>query len=187
MTRERSLTKLELGQVYVAGKPGWVEAKWERADGSGGSVYVHLRLKTAERWYVARLLVTLPTSELLRDVPLARIESAVNADPKIREWIESGTDEETIKRARRAASKRPRLERPARRRLDDGFYQRVADAYRGAVAHGLPPSKTLAEESDTPPGTVNRWIAGARERGYLPPGESGRVTAHIEKEADDAS
>lgn len=101
-------------------------ARWVRADGSRGQVTAHFRLKTAERWYVARLLVDAPTSALLRDVPLARIEAAVNADPKIREWVESATPEETVKRVRRAASKRPKLERPTRRRLDDDFYGQVA-------------------------------------------------------------
>jgi hypothetical protein len=180
MTRERALTKLELVPAYVSGKRGWVQARWERADGSGGDVTVQPRLKTAERWYIARLLVSVPTSELLRDVPLARIESAVNADvnadPQMRQWVESGTDEETLELARREASRRPKLKRPGRRRLDDKHYQRVAAAYKGAVAHGLHPSKTLAAESDTPPGTVNRWIAEARKRGYLPPGATGRVT-----------
>ena len=53
----------------------------------------------------------------------------------------------------------------------------MAFAYREAVEAGLPPSKTLAEDADTPPGTVNRWIAQARERGFLPPAERGKVSA----------
>ena len=73
-----------------------------------------------------------------------------------------------------AAVKRPRLKRPAGRRLDDNFYIQVADAYRGAVAHGLQPAKTLAEDSETPQGTVNRWIATAREKDLLADAEPGR-------------
>lgn len=177
MTRERTLTKLELIPAYVSGQPGWVGARWERSDGSKGNAFARFRLATAERWYIANLMLNVPTAALLRDVPLARIESAANADPKIREWMEAHTERATIKLARRAASRRPRLKRPAGRRLDDGFYRRVAEAYRGAVANGLPPAKTLAADSDTPPGTVNRWIAGARQRHYLPEGEPGKVTA----------
>jgi hypothetical protein len=78
---------------------------------------------------------------------------------------------------RRDAAKRPRLERPAARRLDAAFYERVATAYRAAVRHGLPPAKTLAEDADTPQGTVNRWIAEARHLDYLPKAEPGKVTA----------
>jgi len=176
MTRQRTLTKLELSPAYVGGKPGWVDARWERSDGSKGNALALMRLRTAERWYIARLLVNVPTGELLRDVPLARIETAVNADPGIRKWVEQSADEETIERAKRDARRRPKLKRPAtRRELDDAFYERVADAYRGAAAHGLRPTKTLSEESDTPPGTVNRWIAEARRRGYLPATSPGRT------------
>ena len=86
--------------------------------------------------------------------------------------------EEIIKRAHREATRRPRLKRPkSRRELDDSFYERVGVAYTAAVAHGLPPAKTLAAESDTPPGTVNRWIAEARRRGHLPPAQPGKVSA----------
>ncbi len=179
MPRERTLTKLKLTPASVSGLPGRVHARWERSDGSKGSIVVYFRLKKAARWYIARLLIDEPTAALLRDVPLARIEAAANADPKIREWMEKSADEETITLARQAASQRPRLKRPARSGLDDDFYKRVAAAYRGAVAHGLPPAKTLAADSDTPPGTVNRWIAEARERFHLPEGEPGKVTAHV--------
>jgi hypothetical protein len=180
MTRERSITKLDLIRATISGNPGRVAARWERADGTRGEVVAYLRHKTPERWYVAQLLVDEPTSALLRDVPLARIESAIESaiksDPEMRDWIASGESTETIDRARKAAAKRPRLKRPERRRLDDGFYKLVADAYRGAVTHGLNPVKTLAQDSDTPPGTVNRWIAKARELHYLPAGRSGKVT-----------
>jgi hypothetical protein len=176
MARQRTISKLELIPATVAGQPGWVEARWERSDGSRGSAFAWFRLRTAERWYIATLRVNQPTSQLLRDVPVARIEAAANAQPQIRQWIEKSAAPETVKHARSAASKRVRLKRPAGRRLDDAFYAQVAAAYRGAVAHGLPPAKTLAEDSDTPLGTVNRWIARARETGDLPDAEQGRVT-----------
>jgi hypothetical protein len=177
MTKERAITKLELIPTQVGKDRGWVTARWQRADGSRGEVTAHFRLLKAERWYIARLLIDLPTSPKLRDVPLARIETAVNADAKIQEWIETGAKPAIIDLRRRAAAKRPRLSRPRSRRLDDDFYGLVADAYRGAVVNGLPPSKTLAEDSETPPGTVNRWIAEARRRGHLPPAEPGKVSA----------
>ncbi len=176
MTRERSLTKLELVHAHVGGVPGWVDARWERSDGSKGSAAAHFRHKKAEQLYIAQLLVTLPTGALLRDVPLARIEAAANADPRIRKWVENAAPADVVRVAHSAAAKRPRLERPKGRRLDDGFYERVAAAYTAAVANGLHPAKTLAEDSDTPPGTVNRWIAEARNRRFLPAAERGRVT-----------
>jgi hypothetical protein len=179
MTRERAITKLVLQPVNVMGQKGWVEARWERADGSGWSIAVKCRSEKAGRWYVAHTFATAPTAERLRDVPVARIETAINATPRVHEWLKKGTLPEIEREERLAIAKRPRLERPASRRLDDAFYARVADAYRGAVANGLPPSKTLAEDSGTPPGTINRWIAEARkpERGYLPPAERGKASA----------
>ena len=176
MTLERTLTKLELLPARD-GKRHWVHARWWRSDDSKGEATVQLRLKTAERWYIARVMVDLPTPKLMRDVPLTRITAAVNADAGLREWIEKDVPQETVKLARRKAAERPRLERPVRRRpLEDSFFESVAAAYRGAIKHGLPPAKTMSEDSDTPPGTVNRWIAEARRRGYLPAGEPGRVT-----------
>jgi hypothetical protein len=107
--------------------------------------------------------------------------------PGLVDRIRLGVDEEAdadqpqdldaaVSRAYRKAP-RPELERPPRSQLDDDFYRRVALAYRRAIAAGLPPSKTLAEVSETPPGTVNRWIAEARKRGHLPTAERGRVSA----------
>jgi hypothetical protein len=75
----------------------------------------------------------------------------------------------------RTVPRHSRLKRPAGR-LDDQFYRDVSWAYREAIEHGLNPGKTLAEDSGAPQGTVNRWIAKARDLGYLPrrPGR-GRV------------
>jgi hypothetical protein len=175
--RERTLTKLELIPAIVSGHEGWVEARWERSDGSKGNATAAFRRESADRWFISELLVTVPTSELLRDVPLARIKAAMNADSRIREWVERSAEPLDIDAQGRPIWRRDRLKRPAERLLDDAFYARVATAYIGAVAHGLPPAKTLAADSDTPAGTVNRWIAKARACGFLPPGEPGKVTA----------
>jgi hypothetical protein len=182
MTRKRSLTQLTLSHWRVLGEPGWINARWKRADGSEGRASVQFTLKNVGRWEVARVLIEKPTAALMRDVPLARIEQAVNAsakaDKEMWDWLEQGGGQEWIKQQKQRAAKRPRLQRPASRRgLDDEFYELVAAAYRGAVIAGLPPSKTLAEDSDTPPGTVNRWIAESRRRGHLPPAEPGKVSA----------
>ncbi len=70
---------------------------------------------------------------------------------------------------------RPRLERPAGKRLDDDFYKRVADAYQGALTELLNPRQTLARDSGSAPDTVARWVKEARRRGYLPETTPGRV------------
>jgi hypothetical protein len=111
----------------------------------------------------------LPTGELLRDIPLAKIEAAANASEPIRRAVAAGV--------RAKHPPRTKLERPPARKLDEQFYGQVAAAYIDAVVYGLPPAKTLAEDSDTPLGTVNRWIARARELGYLQQTTPGKARA----------
>ncbi len=177
MTRDRAITKVELRQVYVLDKPGWVEAHWHRADESEGSACVSFSLShRGARWEISSLFVITPTTAALRDIPLARIETAANADPRIQEWLEQSTDEKWVKLVQRWVGGRQKLKRP-KGRLTDFFYEHhVAESYRQAARVGLNPSKTLADDSGVPQGTVNRWIAEARKRGYLAPGSVGKVT-----------
>jgi hypothetical protein len=179
--RGRELTDLHLLKAYVSGAPGWLNARWRRADGSEGDVFVQCRRKTAKRWYIATLVVSIPTGELLRDVPLARIEQAINANPDIREWIEQpGLPKPRppkVVSGGLISAERQKLARPTARQLSDDFYRDVALAYRSALAHGLHPAKTLAIDSGAPQGTVNRWIAEARERGELPETTRGKARA----------
>jgi hypothetical protein len=161
--RQRTLTKLELVPAVVGGIEGWLNARWQRSDGSRGAAFARFRLKSRDRWYISELLIDRPTATLLRDVPLARIETAANAEPRARAWIEKAS-EDLVKEAReRWDRRRHRLKPPTTRRLDRAFYERVAGAYREAIAFGQPPAKTLAKDSKTPISTVNRWIAKARD------------------------
>src|SRR4051794_32022250 len=84
VAKERAITKLELIPTTVSGKRGWVTAKWTRTDGSKGEVIVWPRYKAAERFYIASMQMLQPTTAGLRDVPLARIEDACNANAEIR-------------------------------------------------------------------------------------------------------
>jgi hypothetical protein len=174
MAQARAITRLELHPAELAGQKQWVSAEWERADGSKGFAVVHVRWKTAERLKVFQLLIE---PAYLRDVPVARIEQACNANPKLREWIDRAVGEDLVKMRKVAVASRPRLKRPKSRRLDDDFFRSVAEAYSAAVRVGLPPGPTVAADSGTPLSTVHRWIAQARKRGYLPPGEPGKATA----------
>jgi hypothetical protein len=180
MTRARAVTQLALIPTTVSDMPGWVTARWERADGSQGEVIVSCLPTKGRRWRIERLWLEAPTSEKLRDVPLARIEAGINAArPNIHEWLEQRLPEPIrVERKRRLGGERRKLSRPASRKLSAAFYQEVAACYKAALEAGLPPTRTLAEDSDTPPGTVNRWIATARnDYGYLPPAEPGKAVA----------
>jgi hypothetical protein len=176
---ERALTHLHL----EAGPAGWVKALWRRgARSREHTCYVCFK-KKAGWWRPVELQATASTQEHLRDIPLHKIELAVNANPVVTETLEKWLNRKSpvdFAGAFGAALKRvPRipLKPPAGRRLDDSFYREVAFAYRDAVRRGLNPAKTIAADTHKPASTVNRWIAKARELGYLPPTEQGRVNA----------
>jgi hypothetical protein len=170
---------------------GWLKATWRRgADAPENTVFCRFRLPRNKRedWLLIGLQASKHSrppwlsSALLDDVPRYRVELAVHASKVFQDGlrdpleVELTTDlDELSKRVYRQAPL-PKLERRPRNRLDDEFYRQVAASYRQAVAAGLPPSKTLAEIADTPPGTVNRWIAEARKRGFLPRAERGKVS-----------
>lgn len=112
------------------------------------------------------------------------------ADPT-RDWVAQAyavaKGDERFKRPKRKLSKASRrpdyrlAERPGRR-LDDGFLDRLATAYGSALARGSrKPAVEIAEDVSAAVGgpvserTVQGWIAQARKRGFLTPGEQGRI------------
>ena len=167
--------------TITPGPAGWVEAEVRDT-----TLYARFT-RDGKSWKMAELRLYEPASDVLRTIPLARVQSAANAtltavglsilknqpEPSdIRKWF--------AKEKRRAQAHRDAgrfiLERPDSRKLDDPFYARVAEAYRQAVALGLNPRQTLAHDSDAAPDTVARWIGESRRRGFLAAGRPGRVT-----------
>jgi hypothetical protein len=131
-----------------------------------------------------------PTTEKLRQIPLGRIAAAVRADIAVQLPLAIGRKEKLPPEFLSAPPKRfgeivekhkprYRLKRPTARRLDDTFFKNVARAYTDAAGRGLNPRQTIHEDTGAPVDTVARWIREARapERGYLPPGQPGKVTA----------
>jgi hypothetical protein len=173
------------------GPAGWLKARWRRPEAPFEQViFVRFRAPVGERggWLIDRLA---PSREsrgrlagVVADAPLYRIEEAVNASEVFREGLLAELNDpepDDLDKAHLSAYRRmpqPMLKRPPRNKLDDAFYREVATAYRKAVAAGLPPGETMAKNSGIPRGTINRWIAEARDpsRGYLPPAEPGMVS-----------
>ena len=60
-------------------------------------------------------------------------------------------------------------------RLDDIVLGEFAEAYRQVVAEGKWPAPTFAKEAQVEPKTVHKWVALARQRGFLLPGRQGSV------------
>jgi len=69
------------------------------------------------------------------------------------------------------ATKRPQRRQPLKpppgRGYPDGFYERVADAYRNALWRGDRPVSAVASEANVPRSTAARWVKESRRRGKL--------------------
>ena len=180
----------ELTHLHIeTGPAGWLKAFWRRG-GVENVIYARLRPPRAKRdtWTIVGLEVskgTEPprlTAELLDDIPVHRIERAVATSTVFKDGLRDHIGDEPPANLDSAFPKhyevmeRTKLARPSRAELNDDFFRKVAHAYRQAVAQGLPPGETMATDSGIPRGTINRWIAEARKRKFLPSGGQGKVT-----------
>lgn len=142
-----------------------------------------------------------PSAELLRSIPVGRIEAAANAQltvvddaivptvpprqrpgsARIPNASEQGWDAIDTGRAHERPPTPPRLPWRTRTATDgrrghpDAFYRRVADAYLDLAQASSRPAAELAEANSVPTTTAHRWIKEARRRGYLPPGRPGKA------------
>lgn len=64
---------------------------------------------------------------------------------------------------------------PEERPYPDEFYKRIGALYAKAAVRSDRPAADLAEANDVPVKTVHRWVAKARELGFLAPGRKGRA------------
>jgi hypothetical protein len=167
------------------GPGGWVKAHAQRL----GSAWIRFERDPENRWVPVVFWLPNPTIERLRAFPLHRVEVAVNASESVDRELSNRLDEdydigldffEKFTGFTKPAGPVPRitLKRPEGRRLDDSFYAKVADAYRAAAARGMKPRTAIAKAADVSTDVAGRWVHEARKRGYLPPGEQGRVTVH---------
>ena len=172
--------------TIIPGPGGWADVDWR----PGTETYVRFALNPDHKTVrIVDLRMPLPATEALRSLPLARIETAANASGLVmlafagQHTLDPPADVPAFFRKSRKSYEKATtagrflLERPERRRLDDGFYIRVARAYREALALGLNPRPTLARDSHSAIDTVARWVGEARRRGYLPPTTPGKKRA----------
>jgi hypothetical protein len=130
------------------------------------------------------------TTDRLRSVPVAHIETLANTNPDFRPHV-NGTAPLPISEAfsvfrfhanRIMINAAHRKAQPPRKPLTrpdgsdpDGFYKQVADAYRDVLQTNRKVAVVLAKEAQVPVGTVHRWVLEARRRGFLPPARQGRA------------
>lgn len=124
----------------------------------------------------------------LRDVPLVRIEKTLRSWDRGRDWAEAEADAGSpsllVKRLKAAAQtsavepapgRTGAVIQPPARPVPDAFYADVAQAYRELSGLTPKPILEIAREAGVGLRTAQGWVAEARKRGHLPPGQRGRV------------
>ena len=150
-----------MAAALEAAEDGWYE--WVAAP-AGTRILVQLEQAPDGRFHVAGLrLAGRLSAEVLRSVPLGRIEAAANA--LFHGGAPPGRAAATIARDLRANAV------PG---YPDTFYDAVATAYRSLVATTSRPIGELAQANGVPATTAQRWVREARRRGKLPPGRPGK-------------
>jgi hypothetical protein len=133
-----------------------------------------------------------PTAELLRAIPVGRIEAAANAqlavvddvivrtapiNPRPRPTTPPAVSDEGWETTDPVHAV-PRVSRPdvARTRgRPDGFYRDIADTYLELASVSPRPASDIAARQGVPVSTAHRWVKEARRRGFLPPGHPGKT------------
>ncbi|WP_454119110.1 hypothetical protein [Microbacterium lacticum] len=116
------------------------------------------------------------TSQLLRELPTARIEAAINKRLFAMTRTETITGGKIVLPSGRKVSERDLLKPLGDPKRTPDFYELVALQHGRLAGHGDPnPSATMAEISGVPLKTVQGWVTRARARGLLPPGRQGRA------------
>src|SRR5215207_2159998 len=135
-----------------------------------------------------------PTAELLRSIPVGRIEAAANAQlsvvddaivpaappgrqdaPTAREPQLSNAGWEAPDPVRAVLRRTHTPPAPTGARRPDDFYRDIARAYLDLAQSSARPAAELAEANRVPATTAHRWIKEARRRGFLPPGRPGKA------------
>lgn len=116
------------------------------------------------------------TSQLLRELPTARIEAAINKRLFAMKRTETMTGGKIVLPSGRKVGERDLLKPLGDPKKVPDFYEMVALQHGRLTQRGEPnPSATMAEMNGVALSTAQGWVTKARERGLLPPGRRGRA------------
>lgn len=116
------------------------------------------------------------TSQLLRELPTARIEAAINKRLFAMKRTETITGGKIVLPSGRKVSERDLLKPLGDPKKVPDFYELVALQHSRLTQQGdANPSATMAQVNGVALSTAQGWITKARDRGLLPPGRRGRA------------
>lgn len=116
------------------------------------------------------------TSQLLRELPTARIEAAINKRLFAMKRTETITGGKIVLPSGRKVSERDLLKPLGDPKKVADFYELVALQHGRLTQQGdTNPSATMAQVNEVALSTAQGWITKARDRGLLPPGRRGRA------------
>lgn len=169
---------------------GWYE--WRQDPPLAQTVRVRVGVADGGRLVLLGLQIDgSPSADLLRAIPIGRIEAAANAQLAVsHESIDTSpvlnlrarpvappiagdTGWEMVEPA--LAVSRTVADGGTRTRgRPDVFYREVADVYLDFAQGSARPACDLADRHGVPVSTAHRWVKEARRRGFLPPGRPGK-------------
>lgn len=116
------------------------------------------------------------TSQLLRELPTARIEAAINKRLFAMKWAATITGGKIVLPSGHKISERDLLKPLGDPKKVPDFYELVALQHGRLTQQGdTNPSATIAQINGVALSTAQGWVTRARERGLLPPGRRGRA------------
>lgn len=116
------------------------------------------------------------TSQLLRELPTARIEASINKRLFAMKRTETFTGGKIVLPSGRKVSERDLVKPLGDPKKVADFYELVALQHSRLTQQGdANPSATVAKINGAALSTAQGWITKARERGLLPPGRRGRA------------
>ena len=116
------------------------------------------------------------TSHLLRELPTAKIEAAINKRLFAMKRVATVTGNKIVLPSGRKVSDRDLLKPLGNPKQVSDFYELVALQHGKLSGQGDEnPSATMADINGVALSTAQGWVAKARSRGLLPPGRRGRA------------
>ncbi|WP_123916499.1 hypothetical protein [Georgenia muralis] len=164
-----------------------VDGRWRYIEHTATATRVYLRLQRQLFGVPEEVRITgvvyLPwrpgdpiTSQLLRELPTARIEAAINQRLFAMKRATTLTGGKIELPSGRKIAERDLLKPLGDPKQTPDFYELVALQHGRLTANGdANPSATMAELSGVALSTAQGWVAKARARGLLPPGRRGRA------------